>query len=563
MDQLDVYYRALLDYKNAINANKDCLKLNNVFLSADADSDKLVVTRAFCTIDEEWVTEIEKGLVFIEKAIKEDRQFILSQGEVIPIEKVKAVSKESVQHLAKHSDLISEYEEGEDIIPDKLYTVERLNDYTVYENRFLYMLLCYLRDFVSLRYTKIVEATNKYDAELTLDKHFLLGKQTVNYSVKLHDVRQDDEYLKANNSAKDIIDRIMLILRAILSFLATPLMEYQAKVPMIKPPITKTNVLKMNNNFKGAVALYDYIISYDKEGYTIENQVTTISPFSSEMGEEFAQAGSMLTFLSYEYGLGLKQDLKFSYEREEERRKDALVQRVKEQVISLNKRLQKAEISHEEYILKLEEQIKVLEKQCERMEMLRKEVDRLKVNENKLLADIKIAYLDISKLKNEILAKEYEKIQALDAAQQECGAKMAAFSEAMNAEKLEATSKLIEEINQLQCRVSDLIELNRVECAEMQTVLKTKSEEYNYLMAEFEKTREEKRFAEARLKSYRFKNHDMTDADNYTDKDSFDELENELEVFIKFYKKEWTKTKRRIRKDLLNIKNIRKQNEHE
>ena len=47
-------------------------------------------------------------------------------------------------------------------------------------------------------------------------------------------------------------------------------------------------------------------------------------------------------------------------------------------------------------------------------------------------------------------------------------------------------------------------------------------------------------------------------ADNYTDKESFDELENELEVFIKFYKKEWTRTKRRIRKELLNIKNIRK-----
>lgn len=563
MDQLDVYYRALLDYKNAIKANKDCLKLNNAFLSADADSDKLVITRAFCTIDEEWVTEIEKGLVFIEKAIKEDRQFILSQGEVIPIEKVKSVSKESVQHLAKHSDLISEYEEGEDIIPDKLYTVERLNDYTVYENRFLYMLLCYLRDFVSLRYTKIVEATNKYDAELTLDKHFLIGKQTINYSVKLRDIRQDDEYLKAHNEAKEVIDRIMLILKAVLSFLSTPLMEYQAKVPMIKPPITKTNVLKMNNNFKGAVALYDYIISYDKQGYTIENQVTTVAPFSSEMAEEFAQAGGMLTFLSYEYGLGLKQDLKFSYEREEERRKDALVQKVKEQVASLNKRLQKAEISPEEYILKLEEQIKVLEKQCERMEMLRKEVDRLKVNENKLLADMKIAYLDISKLKSEILAKEYEKIQALDEAQQECSQKMAALTDALNAEKLEATAKLIEEINQLQSKIGDLIEINRSESDEMQKTLNMKTEEYNALMFEFEKTREEKRFAEARLKSYRFKNHDMTDTDDYTDKDSFDELENELEVFIKFYKKEWTRTKRRIRKDLLNIKNIRKQNEHE
>ena len=319
----------------------------------------------------------------------------------------------------------------------------------------------------------------------------------------------------------------------------------------------------MNNNFKGAVALYDYIISYDKQGYTIENQVTTISPFTNEMGEEFAQAGGILTFLSYEYGLGLKQDLKFSYEREEERRKDALVERVKEQVIALNKRLQKAEISPEEYILKLEEQVKLLEKQCERMETLRKEVDRLKVNENKLMADIKIAYLDISKLKSEILAKEYEKTQALDAVQQECRQKIAELTEVFNAEKIEATASLVEEINQLQNKIGELIEANRADRDEMQRVLNTKTEEYNSLMLEFEKTREAKRFAEARLKSYRFKNHDMTQSDDYTDKDSFDELENELEVFIKFYKKEWTRTKRRIRKDLLNIKNIRKQDEHE
>ena len=563
MDQLDVYYRALLDYKNAINANKDALKLNNAFLSADADSDKLVVTRACCTIDEEWVLEIEKGLAFIEKAIKEDRQFILSQGEVVPIEKVKAVSKESVQHLAKHSDLISEYEEGEDIIPDKLYTVERLNDYTVYENRFLYMLLCYLRDFVSLRSSQIVEATNKYDAVLTLNKEFMIGKERINYSVNLHDVRQDDEFLKSHNSSKDIIDRIMLILKAILSFLATPLMEYQAKVPMIKPPITKTNVLKMNNNFKGAVALYDYIISYDKQGYEIENQVTTISPFTSDMGEEFALTSSTLTFLMYEYGLGLKSDLKFEYEREEERRKDAAVLKLREQIVSLNKRLQKSEISPEEYIVKLEEQVKLLEKQCERIEALRKEVDRLKSSEHKLMADLKSSYLDITKLKSDILAKDYEKTQELSALQQECSDKMLELTQALNAEKLEATSALVDEINKLQEKINQIIEANRLEKEELIRRLDIQNEEYENLMAEFEQVREAKRLAEARLKSYRFKNREMTSDDNYTDKESFDELENELEVFIKFYKKEWTRTKRRIRKELLNIKNIRKQDEQD
>ena len=563
MNQLDVYYRALLDYKNAISENKDCLKLNNAFLSADADSDKLVVTRACCKIDEEWVSEIEKGLVFIEKAIKEDRQFILSQGEVVPIEKVKSVSKESVQHLARHSDLITDYEEGEDIIPDKLYTVERLNDYTVYENRFLYMLLCYLRDFVSLRYNNIIEATNKYDATLTLNKEFLIGKEKISYKVDIHDIRQDDEYLKTHNSSKDIIDRIMLILKAILSFLATPLMEYQAKVPMIKPPITKTNVLKMNNNFKGAVALYDYIVSYDKAGYVIEPQVITHSPFTTEMGEEFALAGGMLDFLMYEYGLGIKNDLKLAYELEEERRKDALVLRSREQIIALNKRLQKSEITPEEYIIKLEEQVKLLEKQCERLELLRKEIERLKLNENKLMADIKSAYLDISKLKGDILAKDYEKAQEISVLQQECTQKMAELSQTLNAEKLEATASLVAEINNLQARINEIIEANQLELTKQKRLLDARNYEYGMLMDELEQVREAKRLAEARLKSYRFKNRDMTAEDDFTDKESFDELENELEVFIKFYKKEWTRTKRRIRKDLLNIKNIRKQDEQE
>ena len=559
MNQLDVYYRALLEYKNAINENKDCLKFNNAFLSADADSDKLIVTRAICTVDEEWISEIEKGLVFIEKAIKEDRQFILSQGEVVPIEKVKSVSKESVQHLARHSDLITEYEEGNDIIPDKLYTVERLNDYTVYENRFLYMLLCYLRDFVSLRYNKIIEATNKYDAVLTLEKEFMIGKETLNYSISVHDVRQDDEYLKANNSATDIIDRMMLILKSILSFLATPLMEYQAKVPMIKPPITKTNVLKMNNNFKGAVALYDYIVSYNKDGYSIENQTTALSPFTQDMGEEFALAGGMLDFLMYEYGLGIKKDLKLSYEKEELQRKEAFLQRNKEQLEYLKRRLQRSEVSSEEYILKLEEQLKLLEKQNEYMTVIRGEVDQLKLSEQQLKQDIRSLTLRNTNSKESATDDNNALTNELTVMQREFSNKILKISKEFNEEK----GSLVGTVNRLQSKMGKLVELNKLEQKKILNELDERNKQYDELAEELERIREEKRLAEARLKSYRYKNHEMTKEDDYTDKESFDELENELEVFIKFYKKEWKKAKRRIRKELLNIKNIRKQNEQD
>ena len=41
------------------------------------------------------------------KAIKMERQFIRSQGEVVDIEKVKIVSRDSVEHLARHSNMIT------------------------------------------------------------------------------------------------------------------------------------------------------------------------------------------------------------------------------------------------------------------------------------------------------------------------------------------------------------------------------------------------------------------------------------------------------------------------
>ena len=272
MSDLDVYYRALRGYRAHTQENRECTAFRRAFAQADPDNDQVLVTRNICIIDEDWIDEIEKGLVFVEKAIKEERQFIYSNGEVIEIEKVKHVSKDSVQHLAKHSNLITREPEGEDLIPDKLYSVERLNDYAVYENRFLYMLLCYLRDFVTLRYNKILDLSNKYDGALRINKDISLPRQKVTVSLDLHEERKDDSYLREHNSAKGVIDRIDLILKTVLAFLATPLMEITGKAPMLKPPITKTNVLKMDNNFKGAVALYDYIIAYDKPGYTIEKR---------------------------------------------------------------------------------------------------------------------------------------------------------------------------------------------------------------------------------------------------------------------------------------------------
>ena len=138
MSQLDVLYRALVDYRKSTRDDKDCIVQRTAIVSSANENDVIEITRKSCKIETDWVETIERGIEFIEKAINEERQFIRSNGEVIPIEKVKRVSKDSVEHLARHSNLLTrEPEEGQDVIPDNLYTVERLSDYAVYDNRFL------------------------------------------------------------------------------------------------------------------------------------------------------------------------------------------------------------------------------------------------------------------------------------------------------------------------------------------------------------------------------------------------------------------------------------------
>jgi hypothetical protein len=562
--------------------------LRAAIAEADAEHDKLIITRSICSIERDWVEAIEAGLIHVEKALKEERQFIRSNGEVVPIEKVKHVSKESVEHLAKHSNLISRYEEDADIVPDQLYTVERLNDYTVYENRFLYMLLCYLRDFVTLRYNDILDLTNRYEASLELNKKISMGKQKFSYAISMNEIKRDDPYLKASNPARDMIDRIDLILKTILAFLSTPLMEEVSKTPMLKPPITKTNVLKLNNNFKGAMALYEFIIAYDKRGYTIERQTNTLSPFKEDLADEMAEIGGLVSFLSYEYGLGIKQEFKESYDREEERRKAAAIKQRAERIATLKRRLDQSDTSIEEYVILLENQLRDLQGESERAETL---ADSLVVEkeQNKRLTEKVVSLNDeIEKLGTaieELRQKHFEEIcnmkqaheaeineleeqHSLKILQMENAAKEAeeAYALSLANAKKEAEEQIEQLKNENALALESVMKASeetiRQLRAESELALSNANAEYaecnNALMAvreDFEALSEEKRIADARIKAL------GGISEDYTDKQLFDELEREYIAFNKIYKQQWEKTKKQIKKNVLNFKKLRGQKE--
>ncbi|MBQ4113655.1 MAG: hypothetical protein IJD38_12740 [Clostridia bacterium] len=549
MNQSDAYYRAFLAYKALISGQRDCERDRHSLADAPREQ-TITVTRIYCTVDEAWIRAIETGLVHIEKAIKEDRQFIYSNGEVVPIERVRHVSKDSVEHLARHAELITRAPEGEDIIPDKLYTVERLSDYAVYENRFLYMLLCYLRDFVTLRYRKLLELTNLYSGQLTLSGEVTLFGRTLSLNADLKDTRPDDPYLRLHNPARDMLDRMDLILKTVQAFLATPLMESAGKAAMLKPPITKTNVLKMDNNFKGAVALYDYVIAYEGDGYTITREIHTVGAGEGSLSEDVADVELLLAHLTYRHGLGLTPELKAEMEKDENETRLRGLRHRAEQLEGLRRRLEREGEAPEAYILELEKLIRALHGELDRLDPLHAELDRRKKTELALTGTVEDLQARIEGFDREVAAVEEAHALALQEADLRHRREQAILvgEQAAEREAWEAETREIEA-------------RRREAVSAMEATLAAKQAEADRYRAAYDELVEETRLLRARVLGKRMLEGDISaeEVDAMTDEEGFNELERELDAFVKLYSRVWKKTKRKIRRDLLNPKSIKGQ----
>ncbi len=585
MSQLDTYYRAFKDYRKETANNSACEKDRRQIISANPEHDRLESKKYLCKIQDDWVKAIEEGLEFVEKAVAEERQFIRTNGEVVPIEKVKKVSKDSVEHLAKHSDMITHVpEKGNGIIPDKLYMVEKLSDYAVYENRFLYMMLVYLRNFIEYRLEKIETLRRTYYGEMRIDKEIVTGKSTLKIKTKITEKRTDNPYPIPDPITEQLVKRIGDCREIINSLLNTDLMMQVAKSPMIKPPIVKTNVLKMNNNFKRSLALYDYIASYQGDGYSYEEVNYHFTPFPDEVADELAESARLTSFLVYKVGNGIEESLETEYRAEEERRKAAREQKLIERLARLKKSALESGKSLEEYMLALEERIRHLEKNNEEIEKIRHEVELLNnkiirlndenkelnrriealndtiAQKEKEISDLNQKYLD------QISSLNYEHRAALASAETAHANEIAKI----NAEFSEKMSMTVNEYTEKNGKLQAEITAQRTESENIARECERKLAEDKAFVADFEnirknlireyedkirKVKDELVFVRGELDGMRAQQGLLQPGSDYTSKERFTELESEYEAFHKFFIQQWEYTKKEIRKTILWNKN--------
>ena len=553
MKNLDILYEAYQNYKKLCVVDNDTDRFMRAYMNVkDRDSENITTIFSVCHIEQDWVEAIEVGLPFFEKAIKEERQFIRNDGEVLPIEKIRKTSKDSIQDLAKHANYIT-HEAPDDleteVLPDKMLMIQKESDFAIYENRVLYAGLMYLKDFVASRLVEIKEATNTYLVKQHIKKAIDMGSRKIHIDLDYDESRVNDPLLTDKNNEKDVIDRLDQVLTGILALLKTPLMREVSKVEMVSRPIAKTNILKMNRNFRESLACFEYIANYQGKGFTIEHIEKSLIPYTKAMNESYTEMLIMLSFINYMYANNISQELrndldKILADRERQKENEILAK-----LRNFRATAETKEQTMNEFLIAFEQGYRILEERNDELELEHKELEVRRAKELKELEEKHEAFIDDLKDAHQDEIKEINRQNA---------DKISEIEHDLNQQLVEYQNQKDDEVRQAREEASqqiyDIKESSRVELAEFKDQFKDhikQMEEENAAIKAQERERIEKIASlEAQLLNNSIKNGDAKEID-FTSEEAFDRLEQLKKDFDAFYEKAWKEAKKQIRKDIL------------
>lgn len=352
------YYRSYKYMQDMLKSDFTHNYIEEALKDGDEGKDSIFGKTNEKVIDMDWVIAIEETLPYIQKAIDEQRRFIKQAENVVRIKKAK-----------------------------KILTVEREEGFAIYENRVLLTLIHKALMFVDDKYSKMKDVPNDSYNNITMNRHLELNQQKLDFSVNY--VNEDHESLAEDLDVEDIeslsdFDRIRRIRQGLNECLATPLMKEIAKEPQVKPPLTQTNLLKENPNFKKAVELWSFLDTYKKQGFELVGEEYN-GKMTDENKEDVYLAMEFQHFMmSITTNPALRKMLQEKYEEENALAKEEAdrPEKVKEMVLEAQ-----TEAVRKEEIEKLTAEITELkQKIAEQKQKIEEQANIIKTQEGKIAA---------------------------------------------------------------------------------------------------------------------------------------------------------------------------------
>ncbi len=481
------FYRAYMYMQELLQNDFTYNYITASLKDGDKGKDSLTGKTNEKVIDMDWVEAIEEALPYIQKAIDEQRRFIKQIENVVRIELARKTGPDSVKHLSQHTNFIAKVE-GDMVTPNKILVTEQEESFAIYENRVLMTLIRRALHFVDDKYSKMKGVPNDSYNNIKVIRHAELDDKKVdfafNYINESHESLADDLDVLDVSELSDF-DRIRRIRTTLNEFLNTQLMREIAKEPEVHPPITQTNLLKKNPNFKKAMELWNFLDSYKRPGFEIVGE-----EFAGEMSEEVKEDVYLsMTFQHFMMSIatnpGLRRILHDKYEEENIRIAEENAKPEKLKAAQIQARID--EVRKEEMEIRLKE---IREREKKILD-LTNEVKNLKVTLDQKEQQILTLKGQVSALQDEIAELKAElqetKLKLLEAEKEierlkEENAALKAEIAELKATIVELNNKIDElnaEIDSLKARIAELEEENarqKVIIKEQQLIIEQQTE---------------------------------------------------------------------------------------
>lgn len=506
MENFDKYYRSYKYMEKLLATDFTYNYLRQNMADADKGQDVLTGRIHEKIIDMDWVTAIEDTLPYIEKAIDEQRRFIVENNEIYRIDKAKIINKDSVKHLIQHTNFIDNIDETGKVTPNKVLTIEREDSFETYENRFLITLIETALNFVADKYRKMVNAPTDTYEKVEMERDLVLNQQKITFKCEYSNEVKEAEEADLNTEDYEKLsdfDRVRRIREKLNSFLNTDMMQELKKCIRVKPPINRTNLMTKNPNYKAGLDLFTYLNSYKKPGYEIVGRDLTgrIDPVTQEgMYMAWGYQHFLMSIVNnpqlMDYLEERYQEQNAVFDAEAKLARDERMQRENELIEKIRAeemKIRLAEIREREKIIREQKaEIEALKREIEKRD---KTIESLKSNIKALEEQVKELENELQKVKAELL-KAKERIAELEAKVEELEARIK-YLESRIAE-LEAKVAELEEIKaQLEAKIEELegiIEEQKARIAELEDIVaqqKARIEELEGIVAELEKIKAE------------------------------------------------------------------------
>lgn len=470
------YYRAYMYMQDLLKNDFTYNYITESLKDGDKGKDTLDGKTNEKVIDMDWVEAIEEALPYIQKAIDEQRRFIKQVENVVRVELAKKVGPETVKHLSQHTNFIAKVE-GDMVTPNKLLTIEREESFAIYENRVLMTLIRKALHFVDDKYSKMKDVPNDSYNKIQMTRHVEFNEKVVdfnlNYVNESHETLADDLDVLDVTALSDF-DRIRRIRTTLNEFLNTALMKEIAKEPEVRPPITQTNLLKKNPNFKKAMELWNFLDSYKRKGFEIVGEEYEGKMEENVQQDVYFAMGFQHFMMTIATNPGLRTILQEKYEEENrrieeesqrpEKAKEAVLQAKIDAIRKEEMELRLKEIrEREKKILELNNEIKNLKVTLDQKEQ---QILTLKGQISALQDQVDELKRELQETKMKLLAAEQE-IKELKAENQALKEEI----ERLN-HTIEELNNTIDELNKQIVLLNDRIQVLMQENARMQSKIK-------------------------------------------------------------------------------------------